>query len=112
MQVHLVQGDLQAATRNQISFSGFLYKPKDTPKVAWSLHKTNSWDGSAALFPVDYEEVLVNEGGAYNTLNNVVTIPVSGFYYIHLGVGVESAVQANVNVRSLMASFAKQTYML
>ena len=38
--------------------------------------------------PLVYNRILVNEGNAWNPDTNTVTIPYTGYYLIHYGVGV------------------------
>lgn len=83
----------------QISFSGFLYQPVSTP-VAWSVHRTTSWasSGGSRLSPVEFQEPLVNVGGAWNQTSYQITIPKAGIYYFQTDVGAVNGRQVNFNM--------------
>ena len=55
-------------------------------QVAWSVARTTS--SSSRMDPVTYNRVLVNLGNAWNPSTNTVTIPRTGYYFLHLGGGV------------------------
>ena len=44
-------------------------------------------DGANGLSPVDYDDVQLNVRNVFNASTYQVTIPESGFYYIHFGAG-------------------------
>ena len=44
--------------------------------------------------PLVYNRILVNEGNAWNPDTNTVTIPYTGYYLIHYGVGVPARIKA------------------
>ena len=42
------------------------------------------------MYPLVYNRILVNEGNAWNPDTNTVTIPYTGYYLIHYGMGVHA----------------------
>ena len=46
-------------------------------------------DGFADLSPVDYDDIQLNLRNVFNPSTYEVTIPESGYYYIHFGAGSE-----------------------
>ena len=40
--------------------------------------------------PVTYDQVLVNLGNGWNSSANTVTIPRTGYYFLHVGAGIHS----------------------
>ena len=68
----------------QTSFSGFLYDPFHGCPVAWSVARTSSLKSTAGpLDPVDFDQVLVNVGRAWNSLNKA-ECTTSGTYIVYL----------------------------
>ena len=59
-------------------------------QVAWSVARTTS--SSTSMNPVTFDRVLVNLGNAWNPSTNTVTIPRTGYYFLHVGGGVHSGV--------------------
>ena len=57
-------------------------------QVAWSVARTTS--STTSMNPVTYNRVLVNLGNAWNPSTNTVTIPRTGYYYLHIGAGVRT----------------------
>ena len=57
-------------------------------KVAWSVTRTTSFTG--VVDPVQFPVVLVNEGNAWQTTSHTVIIPRQGYYFLHLGVGINT----------------------
>ena len=55
-------------------------------QVAWSVARTTSY--TTSMNPVTYNRVLVNLGNAWNPSTNTVTIPRTGYYFLHIGGGV------------------------
>ena len=55
-------------------------------QVAWCVARTSSITG--VIDPLVYNRILVNEGNAWNPDTNTVTIPYTGYYLIHYGLGV------------------------
>ena len=55
-------------------------------QVAWCVARTSSSTGY--MDPLVYNRILVNEGNAWNPDTNTVTIPYTGYYLIHYGMGV------------------------
>ena len=55
-------------------------------QVAWSVARITDQDDP--VNPLSYPVVLVNEGDHWNQSTHTVTIPVSGYYFIHLSAGV------------------------
>ena len=55
-------------------------------QVAWSVARTTS--SSTRMDPVTFDRVLVNLGNAWNPSTNTVTIPRTGYYFLHIGGGV------------------------
>ena len=65
-------------------------------QVVWCVaRKTNS---TGQLNPLDYEEVLVNEGNAWNISSNTVVIPHTGYYLVHFAVGIPANTIAVYNL--------------
>ena len=57
-------------------------------KVAWSVTRTTSFTGR--VDPVQFPVVLVNEGSAWQTTSHTVIIPIQGYYFLHIGGGINS----------------------
>ena len=57
-------------------------------QVAWSVARTSSQSSGYVQYPV----VLVNEGGAWNVSSHKAVIPRVGYYFLHVGGAVPSAV--------------------
>ena len=68
-------------------FQGFLYKPKSTLHVAWSVAKTVAENGTLFFGPIDYlpyDTVNTNINFPWKIKENKVIIPVSGTYFLDL----------------------------
>ncbi|ELU06839.1 hypothetical protein CAPTEDRAFT_215797 [Capitella teleta] len=86
--VALTTGEIHSDTRNQISFAGFHLDPLRAPLVAWCAHRFSSWHGIASpLDPVPFPLIEVNEGDIYNPDTHVITVSISGYYYIEVNIG-------------------------
>jgi hypothetical protein len=85
--LHLSTGtNVYSDINYQTSLVGFLYEPTSAQKVAWSL----GTDAGQLFGPltVSFDVTLVNEGGAWDAASpDLVTIPVTGTYYIVLSGG-------------------------
>ena len=55
------------------------------PVIAFSVGRDQPLAGQTAPFP--FNEILVNEGGYYDTFTNVFTAITRGYYFFHLSVG-------------------------
>ena len=70
-------------------------------QVAWSVARTSSQSWGHVQYPV----VLVNEGGAWKPSSNKAVIPRDGYYFLHVGGAVSSAVfsslRLNVNQKRM-----------
>ena len=55
-------------------------------QVAWSVARTTG--STSTMNPVTFNRVLVNLGNAWNPSTNTVTIPRTGYYFLHIGGGV------------------------
>ena len=65
-------------------------------QVAWSVaHNTSS---TLRMNPVRYNRVLVNLGNAWNPSTNTVTIPRTGYYFLHIGAGVRRGVALSISL--------------
>ena len=63
-----------------LTFSSFLLQ------ISWCVARTTSLNSSS--YPAPFPMVLVNQGSAWNPSTNQVTIPRSGYYYLHISQGV------------------------
>jgi hypothetical protein len=73
------------------SFGGFLYLPISTA-VAWCLFRTVGLT-NGPVDPLSFQEVFVNlndNGGGWNTIENIYYVPLGGVYYIHLAAGLQT----------------------
>ena len=73
-------------------------------QVAWSVVRTTSFTG--AVNPVQFPVVLVNEGNAWQTTSHRVIIPRQGYYFLHIGAGI------NINSVMRLAIFANNSWTL
>ena len=55
-------------------------------QIAWSVARTSNQAGPTNL--VTYDTVLVNEGDPFDPSTNAVTIRTTGYYLVHLSVGL------------------------
>ena len=69
-----------------------LYEKPHILQVAWSV--ASSTRVSSRMGNIAYDRVLVNLGNAWNPSTNTVTIPQTGFYFLHIGAGVYPEQQA------------------
>jgi hypothetical protein len=76
------------ADHSQIFFGGFLYDPAHAPPVAFSVHKDRPLQSGLPQDPIPFDIIGVNQGNAFDADSNSVVIPVQGYYYIELAVGV------------------------
>ena len=65
-------------------------------KVAWSVTRTTSFSGTAD--PVQFPVVLVNEGNAWQTTSHTVIIPRQGYYFLHIGGGINTNRDMRLNI--------------
>ena len=56
-------------------------------QVAWSVVRTTRFTGAGR--PVQFPVVLVNEGNAWQTTSHTVIIPRQGYYFLHIGGGID-----------------------
>jgi hypothetical protein len=79
------------------SFTGFLYEPKHNQQIAWTL----SFPGEVIYLygptVVNFTEVALNAGSAWNATSASIQIPVSGLYYLTLA-GVSYPVEYKFNM--------------
>ena len=52
-------------------------------QAAWSVARTTSY--TSHMNPVTFDRVLVNLGNDWNPSTNTVTIPRTGYYFLHMG---------------------------
>ena len=64
--------------------------------MAWSVARTTS--SSSRMDPVPYDRVLVNLGNAWNPSTNIVTVPRTGYYFLHMGGGVHTGTRSYINL--------------
>lgn len=79
-------GNVYSDHNYQMSLQGFLYEPVHRVKVAWTLgfpffQETYLY---GPLSNVNFTEVILNQGLAWNKESATLTIPVSGIYYLKL----------------------------
>jgi hypothetical protein len=80
------------------SFTGFLYEPKHNQQIAWTL----SFPRGERIYlygptVVNFTEVALNAGSAWNVTSASIQIPVSGLYYLTLS-GVSYPVEYKFNM--------------
>ncbi|ELT92999.1 hypothetical protein CAPTEDRAFT_190519 [Capitella teleta] len=86
--VTAVEGPVESMVDHcQVYFGGFWYNPAHATTIAFAVHRTSPWQSAMPLDPVEFHEVGVNQGNAFNHAANVVIIPKSGYYYIELSIG-------------------------
>ena len=98
--IFLHNGSAYSDSSYQTSFSGFLYEPYHGQKVAWSLGFPYSLDNHTYAYgPADiiFTNILLNEGLAWNISTGILTIPLSGLYYLKLS-GVSYPLQYKFNL--------------
>lgn len=80
--LRLNEGPVYSDENYQTSLVGFLYEPVNVVKVAWSL----GYVGGSNVGPanVNFDSVLLNEGGAYNDSLGTVEIVLPGKYYLKI----------------------------
>lgn len=102
----LLNGELYGSSNDiMTSFSGFKYDPCKGVSVAWAAYRNTEWGPkniADKLDPVTFNIVEVNLGGAL--VDNRVTIPVGGYYYICVTVGAKRSKLVNVDVYVTKAS--------
>ena len=61
-------------------------------QISWCVARTSNLRASTDPFRdpinVTFPKVLVNQGSAWNSATNKVTIPRTGYYYLHISQGV------------------------
>ena len=83
------------------SFRGFLYLTDVYHNIAWSVHADSLVVKDSVI---SFPNILINEGGAWNSIINQITVPISGTYYIEIvatGVRCDLVLLLN-NVTSLL----------
>jgi hypothetical protein len=80
------------------SFIGFLYEPQHNQQIAWTL----SFPSGELIYlygpiVINFTEVALNEGSAWNATSASIQIPVSGLYYLALS-GVSYPVEYKFNM--------------
>ena len=65
-------------------------------QVAWSVARTTS--SGTPLDPLAYDQVLVNSGNMWHSSNNSAVIPITGFYFIHIGEGVPTNTRVHLTL--------------
>ena len=55
-------------------------------QVSWSVARTSNL--TTTTHHVQFPKMLVNQGSAWNSTTNKVTIPRTGYYYLHISQGV------------------------
>ena len=97
---------------DSLNFIGFLYKPIHGMQVAWSVHRTTSGVGPLEPFRFDY--VMVNIGFGWSNANNILTVPISGVYYLNINANKVPSRKLNMqimwNSKPYANLFADHTY--
>jgi hypothetical protein len=90
-------GDIYSDLYYPASFTGFLYEPKHNQQVAWTLSFPDSGNYLYGPTVVNFTEVALNEGSAWNATSASIQIPVSGLYYLTIS-GLSYPVQYKFNM--------------
>ncbi len=64
--------------------------------VVFSVARVTPVEGF--LNPVPFQQVIVNEGGAFDESTNTLSIPSEGYYFFHLSAGADAASRINYNI--------------
>ena len=67
-------------------------------QISWSVARTSNL--TTFTHPVPFPTVLVNQGSAWNSTTNQITIPRTGYYYLHISQGVDQG-QTTVYMNTL-----------
>ena len=85
VKLYLTQGPIYSDINYQTSFLGFLYEPTAGQAIAWTL--SFPYNLHSYLYGptnVNFTEVLLNEGSAWDSIGGFVRVPTSGLYYLKL----------------------------
>ena len=88
----------------KLHFFGFRLDSFLTHLIAFDVVRTQSWDINSTI---PFDQVLVNEGGGWNSETNEFTPPIEGNYFLSFSVGVPSqpvftTVSLNLNSYAIM----------
>jgi C1q domain len=68
-----------------------------------SFNRSSGVDASRqAVDPISFDQVEVNQGGLYNAQSGLVTISVTGYYYVYMSVAAQSGL---VSIQILNTSY-------
>ena len=85
VKIYLLGGPVYSDNNYQTSFAGFLYEPKVSQEIAWTV--TFPYNTEIYLYGpmnVNFTEILLNEGSAWHSDTGSVRIPISGLYFLKL----------------------------
>ena len=69
-------------------------------QVSWCVARTSNL--RANTNPVPFPKVLVNQGSAWNSSTNQITIPRTGYYYLHISQGViQGQTEVHMSIRGM-----------
>ena len=78
-------------------------------QISWCVARTTNLTRST--LPVPFPKVLVNQGSAWNSTTNKVTIPCTGYYYLHISQGVvQDQTEVYIIIRQMPVSIALYRY--
>ena len=78
-------GPIYSDSNYQLSFTGFLYEPVHSQKIAWTLtYPAGIATHIYGYAKLDFPTVFLNEGSAWNSSLSILRIPVSGTYFLKI----------------------------
>ena len=69
------------------TLQGFLYSPYRSVPIAWCVGRKKNRILTGELYPVEFDDILINQGNGWNENTNRYLVPLAGVYYIHLTTG-------------------------
>ena len=66
---------------------GFLYSPHRSVPISWWVGRGRDGFVQGELYPVEFDNMLINQGNGWNETTNSYLVPLAGVYYIHLTTG-------------------------
>ena len=79
---------LYSSTHHQLTtLLGFLYSPYRSVPISWWVGRGKEYFVQGEQYPLEFDNILINQGNGWNQRTNRYLVPLAGVYYIHLTTG-------------------------
>ena len=82
------QTNLLSRPYGQTALNGFRFHGRFNPLVAFGVACTSLYNPALTNTVINYDRVMVNEGGGWNSSTNAFTAPFNGVYFISVTMAV------------------------